>query len=291
VLNTRNDQLYADAEITQKDHDLFDQGYLRQAESFLQNLAYGVSGLTGLAGGRYKDKDHLGNPIRLPWGMDLATYWQHRFFPHLHPETAVYKELNMLNLLNPPEPLMTKRLEGVPMSDDLQWEYNETYGSVKGDIDPLAMAKLTGAGTVQMTVRMPIRVTLPSGIQVKKNKDLLSINLGAFLGQHTRGKTYEQAVQSLISSEFYKNMQASEDFTSDPAVRDAAPNVLRAGPARQMQQALISYYHQLTLAKLRTSTTPQAGQWRDDERKLNDQEVLGSRRKVQSFSGVLGGAQ
>jgi hypothetical protein len=291
LLNTKSNQLYTDADITQADHELFDPLYLRQAEGFLQRMAYGVTGLAGLAGGKYKDKDHLGNPIRVSWGTDYATYWKHRFFPHLHPETAVYKELNMLNMLNPPEALMTKRLEGVPMSDDLQWQYNETFGSVKGDIDPLALSKLTGAGSARLSVKMPIRVTLPSGIRVKQDKDLLTIDLGAFLGRHTQGKSYEQAVQSLITSDLYKNMQASEDFTADPAVRDAASKVLRAGPARLMQQALVSYYHQLTLAKLRTSDTPQAAQWREDEKKLTDQEVLRSGSRVKGFSAVLGGAQ
>ena len=42
----------------------------------------------------------------------------------LHPNDKVYAELKQLKLLDPPNPLLKKTLEGVPMSDDLQKEFN-----------------------------------------------------------------------------------------------------------------------------------------------------------------------
>ena len=62
--------------------------------------------------------------------MELVHYLEHRFFPHLHPNEKVYAELQMLELLEPPNPLLRKRLMDVPMDDDLQKEFNDTYRSI-----------------------------------------------------------------------------------------------------------------------------------------------------------------
>lgn len=290
-LQSQRKNLYTERSMNAAEEELFDPSFLEQAERTLKDAAYGVSGLFGMAGGKYKDTDWLGTPIRLPWGMDFATYWSHRFFPHLHPEEKVYKELNMLNLLNPPRPLMERTLEGVPMSDDLQGEYVKHYSTVKGSLHPAAVRELTGAGAATFTIKYPIRAELPSGVQAKRDKTLVSLDLGLFLGKHTKGKTFVEAARSLMNDPMYQQMQATPDMTSDPALKDLPSSVARSRPAALMMNALKSYYNQLAIAELRKSDTPDALEWQQRSRQVIDAEVLRSGQQIKAFSGVMGGAE
>jgi hypothetical protein len=259
-------------------------------ERSLREAAYGVSGGFGLLGGNYKDKDWMGTPIRLPWGFGVARYLSHRFFPHLHPEDKVYAELNMLNMLEPPRALMDRTLVGVPMSDDLQKEYNDTYGSIKGEMAPVARLKMAGA-TPNYTIKLPIAVDLPSGMRLRADKTLVNLDLSIFLGKHTKGKTFLQAARSLMNDPIYMGMQAASSTTSDPRVQDKPRGALRAGPAAKMMGALKLYYSYLTEDALCASQSPDAIQWRKRRDMVLDAERKGEFERMGSFQGVMGGAQ
>ena len=290
TLNTQSNQLYRGRTWTKAEGDLFDPGVLESAERSLREAAYGVSGAFGLVGGHYKDKDWLGTQVRLPWGMGAARYLQHRFFPHLHPEDKVYAELNMLNLLEPPKPLMDRTLAGVPMSDDLQKEYNDTYGAIKGEMAPVARLKLAGAST-KFQIKLPVAVDLPSGMRVRADKSLVNLDLSVFLGKHTQGKTFLQAARSLMNDPIYMGMQAAPSTTSDPGVQDKSRGALRSGPATRMMGALKQYYHLLTEDALGASKSGEAALWRERRDIVLDAERQKAFDQLGDFQGVLGGAQ
>ena len=123
--------------------------------------------MAGAFGGKYKDKDWLGTDIRKPWGMDLMTYLEHRFTPGEHPKDKVYAELDYLDLLDPPQELISKRLRDVPMTDDMQKFWNDTYGALKGTTNPY----LIGA-PANFTVRVPVLdITTGFWLQVAARQD------------------------------------------------------------------------------------------------------------------------
>lgn len=290
LLNTQSNQLYRNRPWTQAEGDLFDPSIIESAERTLREAAYGVSGGFGLLGGNYKDKDWMGTPIRLPWGFGAARYVEHRFFPHLHPEDKVYAELNMLNKLDPPKALMDRTLAGVPMSDDLQKEYNDTYGAMQGGMVPVARLKLAGAST-KYQIKLPIAVDLPSGIRLRADKTLVNLDLSIFLGKHVQGKTFLQAARSLMNDPVYMGMQATPAMTSNPGVQDKPKGALRSGPASQMIGILKQYYHLLTEDALGKSQSPEAMQWRERRDMVYDAERQGEFEKFGGFQGVMGGAE
>ena len=290
VMNTQSNQLYRNRPWTKAEEELFDPSILESMERNLREAAYGVSGGFGLLGGNYKDKDWLGTQIRLPWGYGAVRYVEHRFFPHLHPEDKVYAELNGLNMLEPPKALMDRTLTGVPMSDGLQKEYNDTYGAIKGEMAPVARLKLAGAST-KFQIKLPIAVDLPTGMRLRADKSLVNLDLSVFLGKHTQGKTFLQAARSLMNDPIYMGMQSAPSTTSDPGVQDKSKGALRAGPASRMMGALKQYYSLLTEDALGASQSPEAIQWRDRRDMVLDAERQSSFDAMEGFQGVMGGAQ
>lgn len=288
--NSRAGNLYRERPWTAAEEELFDRGVLQKMESDLREMAYGTSGLFGALGGQYRDNDWLGDKIRLPWGFGLARYLEHRFFPHLHPDDKVYTELRGLDMLNPPEPLMTRTLEGVPMSDELQKEYNDTYGRTQGDMAPVARMKLAGASPT-FTVKLTTPIDLKDGMRINKSTNLLSLDLSIFLGKHVKGKTFHEAALSLINDPLYQSMQGTESLSGDRTVRDQPKGERRRAPAVKMMAALKSYYHLLTLDALGASESPAATEWRDRRNMLSVQQQQSELEKLKDFQGVLGGAQ
>ena len=193
-------------------------------------------------------------------------------------------------MLNPPEPLMTRTLEGVPMSDELQKEYNDTYGRTQGDMAPVARMKLAGASPT-FTVKLTTPIDLKDGMRINKSTNLLSLDLSIFLGKHAKGKTFQEAALSLINDPVYQSMQSTESLSADRTVRDQPKGERRRAPAVKMMQALKNYYHLLTLDALGASQSPAATQWRERRDMLNTQLQQAELEKLSDFQGVLGGAQ
>ena len=196
----------------------------------------------------------------------------------------------MLDMLNPPEPLMTRTLEGVPMSDELQKEYNDSYGQMLGDMEPVARMKLAGASPT-FTVKLTTPIDLKDGMRINKSTNLLSVDLSIFLGKHAKGKTFQEAALSLINDPMYQSMQDAESLTGDQAVQDQPKGERRRKPAVKMMAALKEYYHLLTLDKMGRSDTPAATLWRERRDMLTAQQNESELEKLKDFQGVLGGAQ
>ena len=277
--NSKKSNLFRDAEPTKKDEEIYDIGVIQNAERILKNAATGVTGLTGVAGGAYKDKDWLGSDIKMPFGMELVHYLEHRFFPHLHPNDKVYAELQMLELLDPPNPLLRKRLMDVPMSDDLQKQFNDTYGSIAPGVNdvpnlgPVARAELGGPNK-SLRVSLPVFVNIKDlGIRMKEQKELVDIKINPLLERHVydekgKGRTFIDAARSLINDPIYDNMQSDPTTTADVMVSDKSNQDLKRMPAYLMMSQLKKYYELITTDSIGRSDTPAAMQWQERMNKL-----------------------
>jgi len=291
--------LYRDEEWTEDDYEMFDRDQMETWESTLRDFAYNYTGLAGAFGGQYKDKDWLGFDIRFPWGMDFLTYVKHRFTPMEHPDSEkVYQHLYDLDMLDPPTELISRRLRGVPMSDDLQKLWNDSYGEIKGEIDPTEIVQEV------FTVKLPLfDVTDKTGVRQKGSTNIVEIDMAKFLGQFTTGNTPYEALRALINSDVYQKMEDAEAI-STRVDRPAAEK--RKKPAALMVNAIKRYYAELTTAKMMTMDDPPkfVTDWRNNVLKKNafDQQqaldeagaaatIPGLEAEVKAFTDAVSGAQ
>jgi hypothetical protein len=261
--NSSQSQLYRDEQWEEKDYEIFERDQMEEWESFLRDKAYNYTGLAGAFGGQYKDKDWLGFDIRLPWGLDFISYAKNRFTPMEHPSEKVYQHLYDLDMLDPPRELISRRLRGVPMTDDLQKLWNDTYGEIKGETDPSVIVQQ------KYVVKLPtFDVTDKSAVRIEGSENLFEIDMALFLGQFTKGNTPYEALRALINSEIYQKMEAAEE-TSTRVDRPAADK--RRKPAALMVSGIKRYYAELTTAKMLTMDDPPefVTDWRNNLLRLN----------------------
>ena len=284
--SSKKGNLYRERAFTKEEIEIFDIGALERAEKTLRDYAYGITGLAGIAGGKYRDKDWLGTKIKLPWGMDFKRYLSHRYFPMLHPNDKVYAELKQLKLLDPPNPLLKKTLEGVPMSDDLQKEFNDTYGALVPPMGPSIRATL-GGPTKSITVNLPYSVNLKKyGIKMRKNEEIVSIPINPLLEEHVKGNTFIDAARSLMNSSLYKNLGANPATTTDVTVKggDKSPKEVTQMPQYLMMRQLKRFYEVSTIDAIRKSKTKAAAVWREREEKF---ELHQAEKAKEEADGVL----
>tara|TARA_Y100001963_G_scaffold90286_1_gene124519 strand:+ start:2222 stop:5647 length:3426 start_codon:yes stop_codon:yes gene_type:complete len=268
VSKSKKYNLYRERPFTKEEIEMFDIGVLERAEQTLRNYAYGITGLAGVVGGKYKDKDWLGTDIKLPFGMDAKRYLEHRFFPMLHPNDKVYAELQILKLLDPPTPLLKRTLEGVPMSDDLQKEYNDTYGSIIPEIGPTGRAEMGGSRGRSITVNIPFSIVDKNlGIKIKKNQKVFSLPVNPILEKHTKGNTFINAARSLMNDPLYKAFEATPATTADVTVEggDKTPRELTKTPQAVLMRQLKRFYEISTTDALRRSESEAAQTWVERE--------------------------
>ena len=268
-----------------------------QIERNLRNLAFGTIPLLGLPGGApRKEQDFLGQPIRLEFGADWAEAMKSRFHPRMWPRAnqRVYAELDAQGRLTLPGPLLTRQLEGVSMSSELQKEYNDTFGTVKGNIPLEARMALAGR---KVSVSFPMQLETPidmrkqfagAGVVVAKSGSSATIDLGPFLSKHVKGRTIVEAFTSLFNDPVYKRMQDLPGTTSDLEVRDMPPARRRAQAASQMIQGVYDYYQLLTQDQLEASSTPAAQDWRERRAAIAREAFKGQTDKLRDLMESLG---
>ena len=264
---SRQSDLYRDADWSEEDFDIYGRDWKNQMALFerkAKNMAYDVSGLTGMiSGGQYKDKAWFGAPIRMPWGMTAQTYLKNRFDPVIIDEGKIYGELKRLGLLSRPEELITRRLRDVPMTDDMQKLWNDTYG----EIVPPDGDGPYGISPAKITVNMPVYdITDKSGRRFKSDANIISLDLAMKLNEHTvdengKGRTFIEAARSFYESDLYQRMEGNDNTKYD---ENSPPGVKRQQPAFVMMKALKRYYARLTTAKMLTMEDPPAfvSEWR-----------------------------
>lgn len=284
--NSQQSNLYRDADWTPEDDELIGRDLTEEYEASLRYWAYNFTGLAGVAGGAYKDKDWLGTPIRLPWGANFMDHWKNRFDPKLHPKDVVYPVLLRLKLLSAPQELIDKRLDGVPMSDDLQKEFNDTLGTIKGSTDPVAALQNSGVQT-KWIARLPGQVKLrtPQGITVSQAGDKQEFDMSQYLGKHTKGKTVLEAYHSLINDPVF---QAIESEDSVVASRVNIPNQLRNKQAAVlMLNGIKEYYAHMTktLFENQQNPSPAVALWQQRLAKLRDDATMDTMNSLGSSTG------
>jgi hypothetical protein len=241
---------------------------LAKVERGLRDLAYNTLPVTAaLNGAPRKTKDWLGSPIGHVWGIDLAKAFP--FFPGAWPKDPVYAELDAQGQLNPPRPLLERKLDGIGMSDELQAEYNDIYGSAKGQS---LVARMALAGrTVDVRFPLPVEAVTPSGVRIRQDGSA-SIPLAPFLDKHVKGKTVIEAFRSLFKDPIYQAMEADPLQSSDPAVRDQPKALRRTKPAQLMLQGIKDYYDLITKDELErraaSGKSPAALQWSQARTKM-----------------------
>ena len=212
LVPARHKNLYRDEAWTEEDFlklDADGQAKLQTMERRLRNAAYNVTGLAGVFGGKYRDKSWYGTDIRLPWGFEFKRYLDNRFDPVIQEDNEIVGELRRLDLLSRPQELVSRRLLDVPMTDDLQKLWNDTYGELvpPADADPA----LTEQINVKVSVPL-LNMQQTNGMTIKEDADLFEIDLALFLGQFTKGKTFIEAARALYESDVYQNMEGISDL-------------------------------------------------------------------------------
>jgi hypothetical protein len=213
----------------------------------LQGLAYNTLPFTAqtLGGEARKVADWLGSSIGHVNGIDLAKTFP--FFPGVWPDDPIYPELDSLDQLNPPLPLLKRQLDGIGMSSGLQREFNDIYGTIKGN-SLLGRNALSGR-TVQVVFPIPIDTVTPDGVRIT-SKDRATIDLAPFLEKHVKGKTVAEAFRSLFTDPIYQAMEEDPQQSSNPKILDQPPAERRKRPAQLMVSGIKLYYEDLTRDEL-----------------------------------------
>lgn len=266
---------------------------LAQLEKGLKELAYDTLPVTGLlTGAPRKTTDHLGTPKGHVFGIDLSKALP--FFPGVWPSgkinETVYPELDAQDRLDPPTPLLTGVLDGIAMSDDLQAEYNDIHGKLKGDraMPPTARMSLAGK-TIQAQFPLPVETVTSMGIRIRNN-GTASIPLGQVLDAVTAGRTKKEALYELFTSPWYQQVQ------DDPRTSTAPPGGLPpAERRRRVAQVLIKgindYYDLGTRDELErraaSGASPAAKEWSDAKTELANKVRQRSLSELEALGGGL----
>jgi hypothetical protein len=266
MTGTDGASFFKDGEATPGERYWLDQDNpLAKVEKALRDLAYNtLPSIAAATGSPRKLKDHLGNPIGHAFGIDLAKGFPG--FPAVWPKgrinEVVYGELDTQDMLNPPEALLTKKLSGIGMSDELQAEYSDIHGSIKGDS---FMGRMALAGkTVSVRFPLPTEVVTSGGVRIRKDGGA-TIPIGQFLEKHVKGKTKLQALYGLFEDPIYQAMEDDPLQSADPRIQDQPKALRRTRPAQLMIQATTDYYDLLTQDELErraaAGTSEAAKQW------------------------------
>jgi hypothetical protein len=238
---------------------------LAGVERALRDLAYNtIPSIAAATGSPRKTIDHLGTPIGQLYGIDFAKGFPG--FPAVWPKgkinDLVYAELDTQDMLNPPEALLTKRLAGIGMSDELQAEYTDIHGAIKGDS---FLGRMALAGKViAVKFPMPTEVVTSGGVRIRKDGGA-TIPVGQFLEKHVKGKTKKEALYALFSDPIYQAMEDDPLQSADPRIQDQPKALRRTRPAQLLIQGVTDYYDLLTQDELErraaAGTSEAAKQW------------------------------
>jgi len=250
---TDRNSFYRDAPDTaQQQYLLGKDDPLAKIEQSLRELAYdSMPAVAAFTQGQRKLTDHLGTPIGHINGVDLSRAIP--FFPVAWPKgkvnEVVYGELDAQDMLDPPPALLSRTLNGVAMSDQLQQEYNGIIGSIKGDpkLPPSARLNLAGK-TLQVRISMPVETVTAQGVRIRKDGGA-SLPLAQILDKATKGRTRKEALYALFTSPQY------QQFEDDPSTMANPPGGLpkpmrRQRVAQKLIRGITDYYDLLTQDEL-----------------------------------------
>jgi len=251
----------------------------------------------GLAGARRKETDHLGTPRGHIFGVNLSKAFP-MFFPSVWPKgktnQVVYAELDAQNMLDPPRALLSRVLEGVSMSDDLQFEYNDIHGTIEADPRYPLMVRLGLSDKATVTTRpQTFEAVPPTGQRTKETDSSGKIEYGPLLNRVTRGRTKKDALYALFTSPEYQQLE------DDPVTSAHPPGGLpraqqRTRAAQVLIQRITDYYDLLTQDELErraaAGTSAAAKEWSDTKTALTAARNRSNLTELQRANQILSGS-
>ena len=224
-----------------------DDVYLRQQSGVSQPWHGIQEKLTGLifsmapslSGQPVRETDYLGRKLRRFDGI-FRGEWPVGMPGHF--DSPVHSELERLQMLQPPTPLMDGRLKGLPMTKELEVEFNNALAKPS----PIPMSE-----NPLFVNRMRWR---PPG--AKSSVDLVDM-----LDRLTTGKTQYEALNGLFQSQSWKSWEADPDQTTNPRISDVprAQMVNRIGP--RVVKLISDYYSEQASETIMKSSSQAALEW------------------------------
>ena len=264
-----------------------DWDFLKRTEENLKSIAYSTVPITqAMFGDHRKELDHFGNKIRLPFGSNFN--WNERFYPQIWPEgyKKTYAVLDHMGALVPPQPLLTRSLDGVSMSDKLQEEYRSHLATAKGDENVMADWAITSAlPVVKFSSKLPIE--LPRGHRLMKNIALGEYPLAIMAEKHIKGNNRLQALNSLVQDPAFIRLMKDPITTADRQIKDMPVATLNKMLPKMLVNVINGYYEGRAYRALNQSQSPDAVEWR--QRRSVLEQGQGTEEQVQRIQPTIQG--
>jgi hypothetical protein len=234
---------------------------IRYTEDGLRNLLVTLQPALGrIAGVAYREKDHLGRDIHLSDGMRQEDHPVGMPGFYTGP---VHRELDRQDLLDPPQPLLTGRLNGVPLAPEAQKEWNQYRYGTKGGNDYDLLNDLHGrSGEFSIKTIQAQVLKRDNGERVTvKDQDMLETPLRNLVAQAIKGRTIYEAYNWLFRSPEYRALQADPATSSNREVKDRPPAKRQQMPGPWVIREIATYYDLRATGQLQASETPWAKEW------------------------------
>jgi hypothetical protein len=276
-----------------------DEDYLEKVKDSLGSMVARVIGTTPpWMGYATKHTDWLGNPVRLPWGMQLVDALKDYGMPQLWPEADVktYAQLDAMGMLEPPAELITRRLDGVAMSGELQAEYVATRSALKGSENPMADMLILGS-LPKISLPVGFQGELDNGMKYGTTTNLgktLEVPLGLVVADAVRGRTEAEAYRALFADPRWQALMANPETTANTRITDRTPSAVKRTPPAVITQAVKAYYSQQTRLQLKRSDSQAAQEWKARAEAMNNQETRNRNSTTQlteTIRALNGGAR
>jgi hypothetical protein len=254
---------YRYPEITAADRDLMRNlpEEIRYTEDGLRNLLVTLQPALGrVAGVAYREKSHLGRDIHLSAGMRQEDHpiGTTGFFT-----SPVEIELDKQDLLDAPQPLLTGRLNGVPLAPEAQKEWNRYRYSTKGGSDYDLLNDLYGrSGEFSIKAIRTQTLKRDNGEKVTvKDQDQFETPLRSLVATAINGRTIYEAYNWLFRSPEYRALQADPATSSNREVKDRPPAKRQQMPGPWVIREIATYYDLRATGQLGASETAWAKEW------------------------------
>jgi hypothetical protein len=254
---------YRYPEITAADRDLMANlpEEIRYTEDGLRNLLVTLQPALGrVAGVAYRNQDHLGRDIHLSDGMRQEDHpvGMPGFFTG-----PVHQELDRQDLLDPPEVLLTGRLNGVPLAPEAQKEWNRYRYSTKGGDDYYLLNDLYGrSGEFSIKSISERFLKRENGERVTvKDVGAIETPLSSLVAKAIRGRTIYESYNWLFRSPEYRALQADPVTSSNREVKDRPPAKRQQMPGPWVIRQIATYYDLRATGQLGGSDTAWAKEW------------------------------
>jgi len=280
---------YRYPEITPGDRDLMGNlpEEIRYTEDGLRNLLVTLQPALGrVAGVAYREKDHLGRDIHL---SDVMRQEDHPIGMPGFYTSPVHRELDRQDLLDAPQPLLTGRLNGVPLAPEAQKEWNRYRYSTKGGSDYDLLNDLHGrSGEFSIkTIRAQV-LKRDNGEKVTvKDQDMLETPLHNLVAQAIKGRTIYEAYNWLFRSPEYRALQADPATSSNREVKDRPPAARQQMPGPWVIQEISTYYDLRATGQLQASDTPWAKEWQGLAAQVYSNAIPGANNEFRAVTRAL----